>query len=180
MYNIIETINTVSSLHIWTDRTSNDWRPRPDATKCDIWSESTLSAYLSTGSKTDGTGKKRRVAFNADRSKALVSDVVSSLCGLVATRCVTCFVCFLASCLPSEQMTFIQRRINVDATSWRCIDVDSTLSQRGVPAGLLLPLFHNVFNISNFRSQITYSFVKCGCSIYFFLNSANLICRCTK
>ena len=28
--------------------------------------------------------------------------------------------------------------------------------------------------ISNFRSQITYSFVKCGCSIYFFLTS-NLI-----
>ena len=38
--------------------------------------------------------------------------------------------------------------------------------------------------ISNFKSQITYSFVKCGCSIYcfffffvFFFNSANLICR---
>ena len=32
--------------------------------------------------------------------------------------------------------------------------------------------------ISNFRSQITYSFVKCGCSIYLFLlHSANLICR---
>ena len=31
--------------------------------------------------------------------------------------------------------------------------------------------------ISNFRSQIIYSFAKCGCSIYFFLNSANLICR---
>ena len=33
--------------------------------------------------------------------------------------------------------------------------------------------------ISNFRSQITYTFVKCGCSIYFFLNSTNLICRST-
>ena len=31
--------------------------------------------------------------------------------------------------------------------------------------------------ISNFRNQVTYSFVKCGCSIYFFLNFANLICR---
>ena len=28
-----------------------------------------------------------------------------------------------------------------------------------------------------FRSQLTYSFVKCGCSIYFFLNFAYLICR---
>ena len=29
--------------------------------------------------------------------------------------------------------------------------------------------------ISNFQSQFTYSFVKCGCSVYFCLNSANLI-----
>ena len=27
------------------------------------------------------------------------------------------------------------------------------------------------------KSQITHSFVKCGCTIYFFLNSANLICQ---
>ena len=28
--------------------------------------------------------------------------------------------------------------------------------------------FHNILQyMSNFRSQITYSFVKCGCSIYF-------------
>ena len=33
--------------------------------------------------------------------------------------------------------------------------------------------------ISNFKSPITYTFVKCGCSIYFFLKSANLICRST-
>ena len=33
--------------------------------------------------------------------------------------------------------------------------------------------------ISNFRNQITYSFVKCGWSVYFFLNSANLTCRGT-
>ena len=33
--------------------------------------------------------------------------------------------------------------------------------------------------ISNFKSPITYIFVKCGCSNYFFLNSANLICRGT-
>ena len=30
--------------------------------------------------------------------------------------------------------------------------------------------------ISNFRSQNTNSFLKCGCSIYFFLNSAHLQC----
>ena len=35
--------------------------------------------------------------------------------------------------------------------------------------------------ISNFKSPIThiYIFAKCGCSNYFFLNSANLICRGT-
>ena len=44
----------------------------------------------------------------------------------------------------------------------------------------LPPLFHNIFNISpNFKSPITHIFVKCGCSNYFFLNSANLICRGT-
>ena len=33
--------------------------------------------------------------------------------------------------------------------------------------------------ISNFKSPVTHIFVKCGCSGYFFLNSANLICRGT-
>ena len=31
--------------------------------------------------------------------------------------------------------------------------------------------------VSNFGSPIRYSFVKCGCLIYFFLSSANLLCR---
>ena len=38
--------------------------------------------------------------------------------------------------LPSRHMTLIQRRLNVDATSWRCIDVEPTLYKRHVPAGL--------------------------------------------
>ena len=33
--------------------------------------------------------------------------------------------------------------------------------------------------ISNFKSPITYIFVKCGFANYFFLNSANLICQST-
>ena len=33
--------------------------------------------------------------------------------------------------------------------------------------------------ISTFKSPITHIFVKCGCLNYFFLNSANLICRGT-
>ena len=37
---------------------------------------------------------------------------------------------------PSEHMKFIQRRINVDATSWRCIDVITTLYKRHMPAWL--------------------------------------------
>ena len=37
--------------------------------------------------------------------------------------------------IQSNLMTFIQRRINVDATSWRCIDVDATLHKHHLPAG---------------------------------------------
>ena len=33
-------------------------------------------------------------------------------------------------------MTFIHRRIYFNAKSWRYIDIDATLSQRCVPAGL--------------------------------------------
>ena len=41
-------------------------------------------------------------------------------------------------------------------------------------------LFPQYFqHISNFKSPVTHIFVKCGCSSYFFLNSANLICRGT-
>ena len=42
-------------------------------------------------------------------------------------------------------------------------------------------LFSTLFYIyiSNFNSQITYSFVKCGCSIYCFLTLSTLICRGT-
>ena len=46
--------------------------------------------------------------------------------------------------------------------------------------GAISPIFAQYFYytcISNFRSQITDSFVKCVCLIYVFLNSANLICR---
>ena len=38
---------------------------------------------------------------------------------------------------PSGHMTLIQRCLNVDATSWRCIDVEPTLYKHHVPAGLL-------------------------------------------
>ena len=33
-------------------------------------------------------------------------------------------------------MTFLQRLINVDAKSWRCIDINATLYKRHVPAGM--------------------------------------------
>ena len=35
-------------------------------------------------------------------------------------------------------MASIQRRLNVDATSWRCIDVEATLYGRHVSAGVAL------------------------------------------
>ena len=37
--------------------------------------------------------------------------------------------------IPSGHMTSIQRRLNDDATSWRCIDVETTLYRRHVSAG---------------------------------------------
>ena len=41
-------------------------------------------------------------------------------------------------------------------------------------------LFSTIFSLtSSFRSQMTYSFEMCGCLIYFFLSSANLIYRVT-
>ena len=48
------------------------------------------------------------------------------------------------------------------------------------PKEQISPLFHNIFNISLIsRVKLHYSYVKRGCSIYFFLNSADLICRGT-
>ena len=36
-------------------------------------------------------------------------------------------VVLLCASVPSRHITLIQRRLNVDATSWRCIDVEPTL-----------------------------------------------------
>ena len=43
------------------------------------------------------------------------------------------------SSMPSGHIWLIHRRVNVDATSRRSIDVDATLSQRSMPAGHDLP-----------------------------------------
>ena len=39
--------------------------------------------------------------------------------------------------LPCRHMTLIQRRLNVDATSWHCIEVELTLYKHHVPAGFV-------------------------------------------
>ena len=41
------------------------------------------------------------------------------------------------------------------------------------------PQYFQYTCIFNCKSPITYIFVKCGCSIYFFINYANLICQGT-
>ena len=41
----------------------------------------------------------------------------------------------LGEIITQRHMKFIQRRTKVDATSWRCIDVDATLSQNRLPLG---------------------------------------------
>ena len=38
---------------------------------------------------------------------------------------------------PSGHITILQRRFNVNETSWRCIDVEATLYKRHVPAVML-------------------------------------------
>ena len=38
---------------------------------------------------------------------------------------------------PNEHKTFLQCHLNVDATSWRCIDVQATLYKRHVSAGMI-------------------------------------------
>ena len=52
---------------------------------------------------------------------------------------------------------------------------------RNCSSGAISPSISTIFSeyISNLRSQITYLFVKFGCSICIFLNSANLICQST-
>ena len=51
---------------------------------------------------------------------------------------------------PSGHMTFIQRRLNVDAMSGRCIDVEATLYLRHVPAGLDLVTLTYILHSSDF------------------------------
>ena len=41
------------------------------------------------------------------------------------------------------------------------------------------PLYFQYLKLKYICSPITYLFMKCGCSIYYFFNSANLICRGT-
>ena len=43
-------------------------------------------------------------------------------------------MCNLVWLYTTQHMTFKQRRLNVDATSWRCIDVEATLYRRHVSA----------------------------------------------
>ena len=70
----------------------------------------------------------------------------------------------------------------VPVLTWKSTISNKILSKRGeiAPEEQFL-LFSTIFQyISNFSSQITYSAVKCGCSIYFILNSADLICQGTS
>ena len=56
---------------------------------------------------------------------------------------------------PSRQMTFIQRRLNVDATSGRCIDVEATLYKRHVPAGQWLAKYQECLQADSEDSDLS-------------------------
>ena len=49
--------------------------------------------------------------------------------------------CKIIENLSSRHITLIRRRHNVDATSWRCIDIVATLYKRHVPAGVASTLW---------------------------------------
>ena len=92
------------------------------------------------------------------------------------------------SCMTGQcdQSLHIQSLELVQAIYRRLVISTSLIANNLLPRSenLVLRSFFSSFPqyfqyISNFRSQFTYSFVKCGCSIYFFPNSANLICQGT-
>ena len=95
---------------------------------------------------------------------------------LVRSVIVSVLFCDVVSChailaVPSEHTTLRQRRINVDATSWRCIDVNATLYKRHLPVFTLLIHFSaNVYkggNIVNplLLSRIQNPFRNCFCIV---------------
>ena len=67
--------------------------------------------------------------------------------------------------LPSD----LPLRLTLSGSNYPCLE------QISIVPKMFEPLKFDC--ISNFRSQTAYTFVKCGCSIYFFLSSANLFCR---
>ena len=65
---------------------------------------------------------------------------------------------------PSGHMTVIQRRMNVDATSWRCLDGNATLYKRHVPAGISLSV-SNILDINNAANNTHVVFIHIAISI---------------
>ena len=55
--------------------------------------------------------------------------------------------------LPSGHMTFIQSRVNVNATLWNCIDVNASFYKRHVPAGTLN---RSLENTKHHNSDVVY------------------------
>ena len=62
---------------------------------------------------------------------------------------------------PSGHTTSKQRRFNVDSMSWRWVNVEWTLFQRNVPAGILLTHSHSVLVFVSFclsRDYVLFAF----------------------
>ena len=95
---------------------------------------------------------------------------------------------FMQSCLPctltnkcsrlsafrhrlSRIIAYLEVKNPVPVLTWKSNNIYQNIveKRRNCSLGAISSLFHNIFNISlNIRSQITYSFIKCGCSIYCF------------
>ena len=74
---------------------------------------------------------------------------------------------------PSRHMTSIQRRLNVNATSWRYIDIETTLYKRYVPAGHMTAICGAFFIVCLVRclfvvfALILYCYIDIASSVVF-------------
>ena len=79
-----------------------------------------------SGIRSSLTDRSHQVILDGKSSSAPDTSGVPQ--GIVLVLSCTCYT-------PSWHMMFIQRRLNVDATSWRCIDIEATLCKHHAPAG---------------------------------------------
>ena len=131
---------------------------------------------VASGSRVKLLGRKSALTphppavYSADRSKAMVLVLVLFFVALwfilFSISLIQLTLLIPTSLISNNRLSPSENLITGNKILWK--------------RGEIFSSFPQCFQyISNFKSPITYTYVKCGCSIYFFLNSANLICRST-